>query len=207
MTLAEIQAAVKAPKDKKANLPKGSYSYRSLEDVVQAAKEVLGPAGLALIMTDRIEVAGGRFYVIATARIVDGAGKIIAEADAMAREPDAMASMSAPQITGSASSYARKYAVAGLLALDNSLPDADELPQEAPPVNPQALQGVRPGLREAVAAQLASDGIDPDQFAFFFDMCKFSELRPAVLEALAMPNRYQNAVNQWRNRSTAGRQA
>lgn len=197
MTLAEIQAAVKAPKTKQAVLPKGRYDYRSLEDIVRAAKQVLAPAGLALIMEDAVEQVGARVYIKASARIVDGEGKTIAQASAYAREPETMATMSAPQITGSASSYARKYALGGLLALDNSLPDADELhAAPEPPVNPQALaaQEGRPGLRDAVRVQLTKDGIDPDRFAFYFDMCNFSELRAAMLEALADPARYKNAV-------------
>ena len=119
-TLAEIQAAVKAPKGNFNSF--GKYKYRSAEDILEAVKPVINPHGFHVTIYDEIVLIGDRFYVKATAEISNGENAYTSVA--FAREEELVKGMSAPQVTGSASSYARKYALSGLLALDDTK-DAD----------------------------------------------------------------------------------
>jgi hypothetical protein len=119
-TLAEIQAAVKAPKGNFNSF--GKYKYRSAEDILEAVKPVINPHGFHVTIYDEIVLIGDRFYVKATAEISNGENAYTSVA--FAREEEIVKGMSAPQVTGSASSYARKYALSGLLALDDTK-DAD----------------------------------------------------------------------------------
>ena len=116
MKLSEIQQALKVPKNNRNNF--GNYNYRSAEDIVEAVKKIINPQGLALVITDDIIEVGGRIYVKATATIGEYS------ATGWAREEETKKGMDVSQITGSASSYARKYALNGLLAIDDTK-DAD----------------------------------------------------------------------------------
>lgn len=118
--LAKIQAEIKAPKGQFNKF--GNYKYRSCEDIVEAAKPVLLKYGYCLILSDQIENIGGRFYIKAMATIT-GDGQSYS-ATAYAREEESKKGMDGAQITGSASSYARKYALNGLFAIDDTK-DAD----------------------------------------------------------------------------------
>jgi hypothetical protein len=120
MTLAKIQAQVKAPKGQFNSF--GKYKYRSCEDIVEAVKPVINPLGFALTLSDEVLSIGSRVYVKATATISDG--KETYSATAYAREEEQRKGMDGSQITGSASSYARKYALNGLFAIDDTK-DAD----------------------------------------------------------------------------------
>lgn len=112
--LAKIQQMMRAPKGKHNEF--GNFDYRSAEDIIAAAKPVLKETDQSLIMTDSIELIGDRYYVKATVTIMPCG----ASACAYAREAEIKKGMDVAQITGSASSYARKYALAGLFALDNN---------------------------------------------------------------------------------------
>lgn len=114
--LVKIQHELKAPKDQHNNF--GGYSYRSLENILESVKPLLAEAGLSIILSDDIAEVGGRVYVKATATISDGAESI--SNTAYAREDESKKGMSDPQITGACSSYARKYAVQGIFAIDDS---------------------------------------------------------------------------------------
>ena len=131
--LIEIQKALKAPKNQRNNF--GNYNYRSCEDILEAVKPLLAKHGLALIIKDdivsvdasvqiqtkeEIRNYSNRIYVRATATIFDEEGKEIASATAFAREEDNKKGMDASQLTGSTSSYARKYALNGLFAIDDT---------------------------------------------------------------------------------------
>jgi hypothetical protein len=120
ITLAEIQAQVKAPKGNFNSF--GKYKYRSAEDILEAVKPVINPLGFWVTIYDEIILVGDRFYVKATAEISNGTNAYTSIA--FAREEELVKGMSSPQVTGSASSYARKYALSGLLALDDTK-DAD----------------------------------------------------------------------------------
>lgn len=115
-TLADIQAAVKAPKNQFNSF--GKYKYRSAEDIVEAVKLVVNPLGFFLILEDSIEEVGGRIYVKSTATLSDGELEYVATG--WAREEESKKGMDGSQITGAASSYARKYALNGLFAIDDT---------------------------------------------------------------------------------------
>lgn len=132
MKLSEIQAQLKVPKNNRNNF--GNYNYRSAEDIVEAAKKILNPAGLSLILTDDIVMVGTRIYVKATATIWNGEARV-SSATAFAREEETKKGMDASQITGSASSYARKYALNGLFAIDDTK-DADATNTHEPTETP-----------------------------------------------------------------------
>ena len=101
----------------------GKYSYRSTELIMEAVKPLLFSNDLCLIITDSIELIGYRFYIKATATIYNKEGEQISTT-AYAREEEGKKGMDASQVTGSTSSYARKYALNGLLAIDDTK-DAD----------------------------------------------------------------------------------
>lgn len=116
--LNEIQQALKAPKGQKNTF--GNYNYRSCEDILEAVKPLLGEATLAL--TDEIVMLGDRFYVKATAILNHDKEEF--RVSAFARESLDKKGMDSAQITGAASSYARKYALNGLFCIDDTK-DAD----------------------------------------------------------------------------------
>lgn len=118
--LAEIQSKVKANKSQYNSF--GKYHYRSAEDIIEATKKVINPMGFYLTISDKIISVGDRYYIEATATITNGVESF--STTALAREEESKKGMDASQITGSASSYARKYALNGLLALDDTK-DAD----------------------------------------------------------------------------------
>ena len=120
--LATIQKELKAPKNQRNNF--GNYNYRSCEDILEAIKPYLdGKEGLSLIISDEIVQIGDRYYVKATATLSDKDNNN-ATSVAYAREPLNKKGMDDAQITGATSSYARKYALNGLFAIDDSK-DAD----------------------------------------------------------------------------------
>lgn len=116
--LAHIQSTLEAPKGQFNKF--GGYKYRSCEDILRALKPLLG--SLVVRITDDIVLVGDRFYVKATATITNGRESI--STVAFAREPASKKGADESQITGAASSYARKYALNGLLAIDDTK-DAD----------------------------------------------------------------------------------
>lgn len=118
--LAEIQLELKAPKNQRNSF--GGYNYRSCEDILEAVKPLLQKHGAELYLTDKIEYVGDRYYVVATARFK--CGDEVVEVTALAREAESRKGMDESQITGSASSYARKYALNGLFLIDDTK-DAD----------------------------------------------------------------------------------
>ena len=118
LKLAEIQQNLKAGKNQKNDF--GGYKYRSCEDILEAVKPLLGECTITI--TDDMKELHGRVYVESTATFTDGIGYITVKA--FAREALSKKGMDEAQITGSASSYARKYALNGLLLIDDSK-DAD----------------------------------------------------------------------------------
>lgn len=114
--LRAVQVELHAPKNQVNKF--GGYNYRSCEDILEAAKPVLDKHGLTLTISDSIEIVGDRIYVKATSVVSDGSESV--SVDGWAREPAAQKGMAEPQLTGSASSYSRKYSLSGLFALDDN---------------------------------------------------------------------------------------
>lgn len=125
--LAEIQNELKVPKLQMNEF--GGYKYRSCGDILEAVKPICAKYGCALILTDNVEIIGDRFYVIATAKLINQDGAVIGETKAFARETVARKKMDEAQITGASSSYSRKYALSGLFAIDDTR-DADTMEAE-----------------------------------------------------------------------------
>lgn len=119
-----LQNELKAPKSKYNSF--GKYAYRSCEDILEAVKPLLAKHGLRLNISDQVIYFGngdqGRFYVKATTTLTDGESWLTSEG--WAREEETKKGMDGSQITGTASSYARKYALNGLLLIDDTK-DAD----------------------------------------------------------------------------------
>lgn len=114
--LVDVQGKLKAPKGQYNNF--GKYKYRSCEDILEAVKPLLVERGLLLTIKDEVLMVGERYYIRAIAAITDGTNSI--EAVAFAREEETKKGMDSSQVTGAASSYARKYALNGLFCIDDN---------------------------------------------------------------------------------------
>lgn len=145
--LAIIQSALNVPKGQFNAF--GKYKYRSCEDILAALKPLLKQNDCTLTISDDIMQVGNRFYIKATASLTNSNGEQ-ATVTAFAREEDSKKGMDASQVTGAASSYARKYALNGLFAIDDTK-DADALN-----VNPQYTQPVQAPFPPPQNAQQAS---------------------------------------------------
>lgn len=120
--LSAIQQELKAPKGQYNSF--GKYKYRSCEDILEAVKPICAKHKTALVLLDDIREVNGRFYVVAQAQLHDCESDNAVTSTAFAREPDEKKGMDDSQITGTASSYARKYALNGLFCIDDTK-DAD----------------------------------------------------------------------------------
>ena len=116
--LSNIQSELKAPKNQFNNF--GKYSYRSCEDILEGLKPLLKEYKAALTINDEVVEIGGRYYIKATVRLIDIEKGESVETTAYAREDETKKGMDLAQITGSTSSYARKYALNGLFAIDDT---------------------------------------------------------------------------------------
>ena len=117
-----IQSSLKAPKGQTNKF--GGYTYRSAEDILTAVKPLLTKYGVTLVRSDDIVGVEGRVYVKATAVLAESESDYSIQVQGFAREAESRKGMDDSQITGSASSYARKYALNGLFAIDDTK-DAD----------------------------------------------------------------------------------
>ena len=129
-----IQSELKAPKNQRNNF--GKYNYRNCEDILNALKPHLMKYKCVVLLTDELAVIGSRFYVRATAQLVDAESNNTISVNAYAREEEVKKGMDSSQITGSASSYARKYALNGLFAIDDTK-DSDFTNNGKEPPQPQ----------------------------------------------------------------------
>ena len=152
--LADIQGKIAVPKGRSNDF--GGYKYRKVEDIIAAARAA-APAGTIIRTSDRVEEIGGQIFVIATASITYGGETITAEAAAM--HPLQKKGMDASQITGSASSYARKYAMQGLFALDDGEHDPDAKDNRQENGNDPVAAASR-AAEDAKAKLMACDRLD-----------------------------------------------
>lgn len=148
--LMEIQAKLKAPKSQYNAF--GKYSYRSCEDILEAVKPLLKAQNCVLTLTDEVVAIGNRIYLKATACFSDNdSGKII-EVNGFAREEETKKGMDGSQITGAASSYARKYALNGLFLIDDTK-DSDftnQPPKEPKPDNRPTIEPPPPPAQKCM---------------------------------------------------------
>lgn len=143
--LVEIQKELKVRKTQFNQF--GKYKYRSCEDILEAVKPLATARGCYIKLEDNIIEVGGRIYVQATAQIVkaseeDGYTEH-EETTAYAREPENVTGMSQCQVTGAASSYARKYALSGLLCIDDAQQDPDGDERMTKPANTEIINSVK----------------------------------------------------------------
>lgn len=116
--LIEVQSELKAPKSQYNNF--GKYSYRSCEDILEALKPILLKVGATIMISDEMIIIGERYYVKATVKFIDTETGEMIEVSANAREEEQKKGMDSSQLTGSTSSYARKYALNGMFAIDDT---------------------------------------------------------------------------------------
>ncbi len=153
-SIISVQGELKAPKNQRNNF--GNYNYRSAEDILEAAKPLLQKHSLLLYIEDKIVMIGDRYYVQATASISDGAESL--NVTAFAREEDQKKGQDGAQITGSSSSYARKYALNGLFCIDDTK-DPDSTNTHGKEANKEANNG-GVNYREKLVEFTQSKGLD-----------------------------------------------
>lgn len=148
--LAQVQSKLAVPKERENTF--GGFSYRSAEDILRAVKPLLAEYNLLLTLNDTIEMLGNRFYVASKASLIDTESGEDITVKAMAREPEGRTKMDDAQVTGSSSSYARKYALCGLFAIDDSSTDPDARDN---------TNGITQSTREKLAAVAKAKNITP----------------------------------------------
>lgn len=121
-----IQQNLHAPKNKVGG---GRFNYRSAEDILEAVKPLLKETKTVLAMSDEMFELNGQVYLRATTTLYGEDGTMIMTTSANAKEPVKLGNMSEPQTTGSISSYARKYSLCGLFAIDATEQDVDSIPE------------------------------------------------------------------------------
>lgn len=116
--LLNIQTELKAPKSQKNDF--GNYNYRSCEDILEAVKPFLKKEKCVLVINDEVQKIENRYYLKAVVNLIDVENGESITASAFAREEETKKKMDGSQITGASSSYARKYALNGLFAIDDT---------------------------------------------------------------------------------------
>jgi hypothetical protein len=174
--LTEVQRNLKANKSKFNSF--GKYRYRSCEDILEAVKPLL--EGMTLVISDEIVLVGDRYYIKSTAVIKDVETGETESSTAYAREPLDKKGMDESQITGTASSYARKYALNGLLCIDDTK-DADTMDNtDNAPVGKEIL------ATKAHLEELRQIGVDVQKVAVYYKTTVDGLTDAQVVEALRM---------------------
>lgn len=174
--LMHIQTEIKAPKNLYNSF--GQYNYRNAESICEAAKPYLKKENASLVLHDDLVNVGDRIYVKATACLIDNESGRTVEATAFARETLSKKGMDDSQITGAASSYARKYALNGLFLLDDTK-DADTDENRIERENRQAeKKTISKTEAKAFYAMLQNRGIDVNDFMAEKNIQKLSDLSP-----------------------------
>lgn len=155
-----IQAELKAPKGQYNSF--GKYKYRSCEDILEAVKPLLVKYSIVLTINDELIYLGDRYYIKATACLCDTESDSTLYNSALAREEETKKGMDGSQITGTASSYARKYALNGLFCIDDTKDaDTDEYVKNQEVEKPKKEKTPR----ERLIAKLHEKGIDVTAYA------------------------------------------
>ena len=202
MSLHLIQTELKAPKNQKNTF--GNYTYRSCEDILEAVKPLIKKYGGTITCSDEIVVLGERYYIKATATYSDKENNQTS-VSAFAREPLTKPKFDESQITGSASSYARKYALNGLFAIDDTK-DADftniEEDEKKPAYQPKKVNIATMQVIEGLINQTSSDIASVCKF---YKVGSLSEMTPVVAqEAIKMLQKKLNKINNEENHMRQG---
>ena len=158
-----VQTQLKAPKNCYNSF--GKYKYRNCEDILEAVKPLLQKEGLLLTISDTIVGVGDRIYIQAECVLTDGAGNS-QSVKAFAREPLDKKGMDASQVTGAASSYARKYALNGLFLIDDTKDADSDIPAVKKDIEPPAIDIDNPTADQLKT--LSSLNIDINKIAIAF---------------------------------------
>lgn len=206
--LMNIQSELKAPKGQRNSF--GNYNYRSCEDILEAVKPLLAKHQAALTISDTIELIGTRFYVKATAKLVDVVDGTMIENTAYARESESKRGMDDSQLTGATSSYARKYCLNGLFAIDDTKDaDTNEYHEQQ---KKQEAKPAKPAEKPAQTSENRYVRIENNETYVLTraGMKKPSELNMATLQQMLTDKRYeaahfviQLAINDLEARQTA----
>lgn len=180
-----VQSKLKAPKGQYNSF--GKYNYRSCEDILEGVKPLLNKYDLYLTIDDEVKLIGDRYYIKATATLSDGTESI--SVSAYARESLDKKGMDASQVTGATSSYARKYALNGLLAIDDTK-DIDTMDNGKKPAQ-QTQETVYNW--QALKARATQGGISEEELVHYVTET-FKVSKPADLKQ----DHYQQAFN-WVN--------
>ena len=190
--LSKVQSELKAPKGQYNSF--GKYKYRSCEDILEAVKPLNAKHGVVLTVGDEVVEISTRFYVKATATFVDieSGEKIINTA--LAREDDSKKGMDGSQITGTASSYARKYCLNGLFCIDDTKDaDTDEYrhqqerkPQENKPQERQYVKVVngRTAVINSNGEYVAIENLTVEQLEKTLKIKQFAAAHEAIRRLL-----------------------
>ena len=149
--LLQVQQKLKAPKGQYNKF--GKYNYRSCEDIQEAVKHLLLEVKAILTVEDELLMIGSRYYIKATARFTDVEDGSSIHNTAYARESESRAGMDEAQVTGSCSSYARKYALNGLFCIDDAKDPDYPMPQ---PEDPQPQRKTTAPARQQKPATISS---------------------------------------------------
>lgn len=156
--LNDIQCHLKV--QKKNNNVNGDYKFRNCEDIVEAVKPMLEKHNLVLLLTDSVEAINENIYVKATAKLIDDKGYCL-ETSAYARETQEKNKflIAEPMLTGSSSSYARKYALNGLFALDDNKDPDDNMNDDSKVKNQNNEQKATPNQISTIRKNLSDSQI------------------------------------------------
>ena len=171
--LLHIQSELKAPKSLYNSF--GKYNYRSAETILEAVKPLLAQYGAQLTLSDEIIAVNERIYVKATASITDGTETV--ETTAYAREPDDKKGMDGSQITGTASSYARKYALNGLFLIDDTKDaDSDEYKMQTEGKEKPPVVQIKKTTCDKLLAELERTGVSGGSMLKSYNVKALAEL-------------------------------
>ena len=183
--LIQIQRELNAPKSNYNSF--GKYSYRSCEDILEAVKPLLAANACTLVVSDTMDAVGDRIYVKATATIYDCESEESVAATAYAREAAERKGMDDSQVTGSASSYARKYALNGLFCIDDNK-DPDTAPPPAPKPANAASGYITSEQAKALYERCQVEGVDAVKLCAIHRVQDLRGLTKAM---------YDNILNKW----------
>lgn len=168
-----IQTSLKAPKTQ--NNEFGGYKYRSCEDILEAVKPLLASYKAVLLLSDELIQIGERYYIKAVATFADTESPELITVTASAREELTRKGMDSSQITGATSSYARKYALSGLFAIDDTK-DADTMDNRDNPKSSDRQDNRDNNRRTALTAELKRLGVDINKIAIYFKLDRADDL-------------------------------
>ena len=186
-----IQNELKAPKGQFNSF--GRYKYRSCEDILEAVKPLLHKYSCSLNISDEVVMVGDRFYVKATATLRKDTGEVVSSSVALAREDESKKGMDGAQVTGAASSYARKYALNGLFCIDDTKDaDTDEYTKNTKPEKETAEKDKNLNLYNQLEKKASESKIEIDALMKYL---KANDKRlPKTVTYESLPEKYLEAL-------------